>query len=174
MTYSIGDTVVHPHHGAAVVESRQQRELGGTVRDYLVLQLTCGDLTLMVPADACEDVGIREIVDSRQVEQVLEILRSPEERASRNWSRRFKANQEKLRSGDIFKIAEVVRNLATRQYAGGVSAGERRMLAKAKELLLSELCVAMGTDEQGAENELTRILVEDHGLDVDEGAAVSA
>lgn len=166
MSYSIGDTVVHPHHGAAVVESLEQRELGGQVRDYLVLQLTFGDLTLMVPADSCDDVGIRDVVDPSGVQQVLTILRSPEDKAAKNWSRRFKANQERLRSGDIFRIAEVVRNLATRRYSSGLSAGERRMLSKAKQLLVSELTVAMGTDEQGVEAELTRILVEDHGLDV--------
>ena len=165
MSYSIGDTVVHPHHGAAVVASLEQRELSGEIRDYLVLRLTYGDLTLMVPADSYRDVGIRDIVTQAEVEQVLEILRSPEERAPKNWSRRFKANQEKLRSGDIFKIAEVVRNLATRAGDKGLSAGERRMLSKAKQLLLSELSVAMGTDEEGAEAELARILVEAHGME---------
>ena len=164
MAYSVGDTVVHPHHGAAVVESLEQRELKGETRDYLVLRLTYGDLTLMVPADSYRDVGIRDVVNDKQVKEVISILESPEEKAPKNWSRRFKANQEKLRSGDIFQVAEVVRNLATRDGDKGLSAGERRMLAKAKQLLLSELSIALDKDEEGAEAELNDILAKAHGL----------
>lgn len=170
MSFAVGDTVVHPHHGAAVVESHQRRELRGSPCDYLVLRMTHGDLTFMVPAGACDDVGIRSIVQGDAVDRVLEILRTPEPNPPANWSRRFKANQERLRSGDIFLVAEVVRNLATRLYAGGVSAGERRMLAKAKDLLLSELSVAMEIDDDGVEALLQRILVEDHGLEVETAA----
>lgn len=170
MSFAVGDTVVHPHHGAAVVESHQRRELRGQPCDYLVLRMTRGDLTFMVPAASCEDVGIRGIVQGDEVDHVLEILRSPELNAPANWSRRFKANQERLRSGDIFRVAEVVRNLMTRLYDGGLSAGERRMLSRAKDLLSSELSVAMGTDEDGVEALLQQILVEDHGLQVEAAA----
>jgi CarD family transcriptional regulator len=166
MAYSVGDTVVYPHHGAAIIESKQQRELKGEKREYLVLRLTYGDLTLMVPADSCEEVGIRDVVSKKEVEKVLGVLRAPEEKSPKNWSRRFKANYEKLRSGDIYQVAEVVRNLATREKDKGLSAGERRMLTKAKQILLSELAVAIKKDEQKAEELVEKTLVEAHGLEV--------
>ena len=168
MSYAVGDTVVYPHHGAAVIEKTEERELSGQPTEYLVLRMTYGDLTLMVPADSCEEVGIRDVVTRKQVEQVLDVLRTPEGKAPKNWSRRFKANMEKLRSGDIFQVAEVVRNLATRQADNGLSAGERRMLAKAKQILLSELAIAMRKDEDKAEAAITRVLVEAHGLELDD------
>ncbi len=151
MAYSVGDTVIYPHHGAAVIERKEDRELQGVSREYLVLRLTYGDLTLMVPADACDEVGIRKVVSKKEVEQVLDVLRVPEGKAAVNWSRRFKANYEKLRSGDIYHVAEVVRNLATREKDKGLSAGEKRMLTKAKQILLSELAVAIKKDEAKAE-----------------------
>lgn len=160
MAYSVGDTVVYPHHGAAVIEKREERELKGETREYLVLRLTYGDLTLMVPADSCEEVGIRNVVSKKEVERVLDILREPEGKASGNWSRRFKANYEKLRSGDIYQVAEVVRNLATREKGSGLSAGEKRMLTKAKQILLSELAVAIKKDEQKAEELIEKVLEE--------------
>jgi CarD family transcriptional regulator len=151
MAYSVGDTVIYPHHGAAVIERKEDREMQGVSREYLVLRLTYGDLTLMVPADACDEVGIRKVVSKKEVEQVLDVLRVPEGKAAVNWSRRFKANYEKLRSGDIYQVAEVVRNLATREKDKGLSAGEKRMLTKAKQILLSELAVAIKKDEAKAE-----------------------
>ncbi|HVM14111.1 MAG TPA: CarD family transcriptional regulator, partial [Egibacteraceae bacterium] len=102
MSYRVGDTVVYPHHGAAVIEKREKRNLQGEERDYLVLRLTYGDLTLMVPADATDEVGLRNVVSKKQVEEVLDVLKRRDGSMPTNWSRRFKANYEKLRSGDIF------------------------------------------------------------------------
>lgn len=163
MAYSVGDTVVYPHHGAAVVEATEKREHKGEPCDYLILRMTYGDLTLMVPAETCHEVGIRDVVSPEEVERVLEVLRDPELEPKGNWSRRFKANYEKLRSGDVFQVAEVVRNLSTRDQDNGLSAGERRMLSKAKQILLSELAVAIGEDEQAAEQLVEKVLVEAHG-----------
>ena len=160
MGYGVGDTVIYPHHGAAVIEKKETRELSGELREYLVLRLTYGDLTVMVPSDACESVGIRDVVSKKEVEQVLAILRAPERDAPKNWSRRFKANYEKLRSGDIFQVAEVVRNLAVREDGRGLSAGEKRMLTKAKQILLSELAAAIRKDEEKALELVERTLAE--------------
>jgi len=162
MAFAVGDTVVYPHHGAAVIERKEERVLKGEKREYLVLRLTYGDLTLKVPCDACEEVGIRRVVTKQEVEQVLDILREPEGKAPKNWSRRFKANYEKLRSGDIFQVAEVVRNLATRETDKGLSAGEKRMLTKAKQILLSELAVAIKKTEEKAEEMIDTVLAEAH------------
>ncbi|MGH3442922.1 MAG: CarD family transcriptional regulator [Nitriliruptorales bacterium] len=163
MAFNVGDTVIYPHHGAAVIEKKEKRELKGEVRDYFVLRLTYGDLTVMVPSDALEECGVRSVVTKKEVERVLDILRSPEGKQVGNWSRRFKANYEKLRSGDIYQVAEVVRNLCTRDADKGLSAGEKRMLTKAKQILLSELAVAIKKDEEKAEELVNKTLAEAHG-----------
>jgi CarD family transcriptional regulator len=151
MSYRVGETVVYPHHGAAVIERREKRLLQGEERDYLVLRLTYGDLTLMVPADATEEVGLRSVVSKKQVDQVLALLRRRDGQMPTNWSRRFKANYEKLRSGDIFEVAEVVRNLSLREQEKGLSAGEKRMLTKAKQILVSELSAAIKKSDEETE-----------------------
>lgn len=157
-----GDTVVHPEHGAAVIEDLRERDFLGERKKYLVLRLAYGDLTLMVPVDNTEEVGLREVVSKQEVKKVLEVLRQDETKMAANWSRRFKNNIEKLRSGDIFQVAEVVRNLSIREKSKGLSAGEKRMLAKARQILVSELVFATGGTEQKAEDLIDRTLQESH------------
>lgn len=160
MTYRVGDTVVYPHHGAAVIQKREKRNLQGEERDYLVLRLTYGDLTLMVPADACDEVGLRDVVSRKECEEVFDVLRRRDGTMPTNWSRRFKANYEKLKSGDIFQVAEVVRNLALREADKGLSAGEKRMLTKSKQILVSELSAAVQKDEAETEELIDQLLAE--------------
>jgi CarD family transcriptional regulator len=159
MTYRVGDTVVYPHHGAAVIEKREKRSLQGEERDYLVLRLTYGDLTLMVPADATDEVGLRSVVSKKEVEQVMNVLKARDGSMPTNWSRRFKANYEKLRSGDIFQVAEVVRNLSLREQEKGLSAGEKRMLTKAKQILVSELAAAIKKTDEETEALIDELLI---------------
>ena len=159
MTYRVGDTVVYPHHGAAVIEKREKRSLQGEERDYLVLRLTYGDLTLMVPADATDEVGLRSVVSKQEVEQVMDVLKARDGSMPTNWSRRFKANYEKLRSGDIFEVAEVVRNLSLREQEKGLSAGEKRMLTKAKQILVSELAAAIKKSDEATEALIDELLL---------------
>ncbi len=160
MSYRVGDTVVYPHHGAAVIEKRETRNLAGEERDYLVLRLTYGDLTLMVPADATDEVGLRDVVSKQQVDQVFELLKARDGSMPTNWSRRFKANYEKLKSGDIFQVAEVVRNLALREQEKGLSAGEKRMLTKSMQILVSELSAAVKKSEEATEALIDKVLSE--------------
>jgi len=160
MTYDVGDTVVYPHHGAAIIESKETRTLNGEERDYLVLRLTYGDLTVKVPADATSEVGVRDVCSDEQVRRVWETLEYRDFTTPSNWSRRFKANQEKLRSGDIFQVAEVVRNLSLREHDKGLSAGEKRMLTKSKRMLVSELSAALKETEDGTESLIEKALVE--------------
>ena len=151
MSYRVGDTVVYPHHGAAIIEKKEKRNLSGEERDYLVLRLTYGDLTLMVPADATEEVGLRDVVNKKQVDEVFTLLEARDGTMPTNWSRRFKANYEKLKSGDIFQVSEVVRNLALREREKGLSAGEKRMLTKSKQILVSELAAAIKRSDEDTE-----------------------
>jgi len=157
-----GDTVVHPEHGAAVIEDLRERDFLGERKKYLVLRLAYGDLTLMVPVDSTEDVGLRNVVAKKEVTKVLDVLRQDESKMASNWSRRFKNNIEKLRSGDIYQVAEVVRNLAIRERQKGLSAGEKRMLTKARQILVSELVFATSGTEEKAEGMIDKVLDESH------------
>jgi CarD family transcriptional regulator len=130
----------------------------GQERDYLVLRLTYGDLTLMVPADATDEVGLRNVCTSTQVDEVWDVLRSRDFSMPTNWSRRFKANYEKLKSGDIFQVAEVVRNLSIRERDKGLSAGEKRMLTKSRQILVSELSAAISKSEEDTEAMIEEVL----------------
>jgi len=158
MDFKVGDTVVYPHHGAAVVEAIEQREMRGEVVDYLVLQIHQSDLTVRVPAMNAELVGVRDVVGEEGLLKVFSVLRETDVEEAGNWSRRYKANQERLASGDVNKVAEVVRDLWRREQDRGLSAGEKRMLAKARQILVSELALAQKTPEEEAESRLDEVL----------------
>ncbi|HEY7401707.1 MAG TPA: CarD family transcriptional regulator [Actinomycetota bacterium] len=158
-----GDTVVHPEHGAAVIEELRDREFLGEKRKYLVLRVAYGDLTLMIPVDSTEEVGLRQVVSKNEVKKVLKVLTEDESSMAANWSRRFKNNMEKLHSGDPYQVAEVLRNLAIRDREKGLSAGEKRMIQKARQILISELSYATGKSEEDAEIMIDDVLEEAHG-----------
>ncbi|MFC3998476.1 CarD family transcriptional regulator [Nocardiopsis sediminis] len=158
MTFKVGDTVVYPHHGAARIEAIETRTIKGEDRTYLVLRVDKGDLTVRVPAENAQDVGVRDVVGQEGLDKVFEVLRAPHTEEPTNWSRRYKANLEKLASGDVNKVAEVVRDLWRRDKERGLSAGEKRMLAKARQILVSELALAEKTNEDKAEALLDEVL----------------
>ncbi|HEX9375137.1 MAG TPA: CarD family transcriptional regulator [Actinomycetota bacterium] len=160
--YRKGDTVVHPEHGAAVIEDLRERNFLGEKKKYFVLRLAYGDLTLMIPTDNTQAVGLRKVVARTEVKKVLAVLREDESKMASNWSRRFKNNIEKLHSGDPYQVAEVVRNLSIRDKDKGLSAGEKRMLAKARQILVSELVFAMDCSESDAEGMIDKVLAESH------------
>jgi CarD family transcriptional regulator len=152
--FNVGDRVVYPHHGAAIIEAKETMTVEGKEREYLVLKLAYGELLLKVPADNTDKVGIRDIINEEEVRMVFDVLGQEEVKMPTNWSRRFKTHVEKLRSGDIYQVAEVVRNLSLRDHDKGLSAGEKRMLAKARQILVSELTFAMNLNEEDAEKTL--------------------
>lgn len=158
MPFAVGDKVVYPRHGAATVEGRETIDVGGQKRDYLVLRLSYGDLVLKVPADNTEEVGVRDVVNAEELEEVFAVLREKDVRTPTNWSRRFKNHEEKLKSGDVYEVAEVVRNLSLRDADKGLSAGEKKMLGQARQILLSELIFALDVDEAEAERRLDEVL----------------
>jgi CarD family transcriptional regulator len=158
MAFKVGETVVYPHHGAALIEAIETRTIKGVDRMYLVLKVAQGDLTVRVPADNVDLVGVRDVVGQDGLDRVFEVLRTPHTEEPTNWSRRYKANLEKLASGDVIKVAEVVRDLWRRERDRGLSAGEKRMLAKARQILVSELALAENTNEDKAEAILDEVL----------------
>lgn len=159
MQFEVGETVVYPHHGAAMIIEVKKRKLGGEEKLFLKLQVNQGDLTIEVPAENCDLVGVRDVIDQEGLERVFEVLRAPFTEEPTNWSRRYKANLEKLASGDVIKVSEVVRDLWRRdQEVRSLSAGEKRMLAKARQILVSELALAEKTDEEQASKVLDEVL----------------
>jgi CarD family transcriptional regulator len=158
MSFDVGDKVVYPHHGAAVIERRETRTAFGEEKEYFFLRLSYGDLTAMVPVDNTEEVGLREVIDADEVTEVFDLLAKKDARMPSNWSRRFKNHAEKLKSGDVYEVAEVVRNLSQRDAEKGLSAGEKRMLAKAREILISELIFALDVPAEEAEAKLDEAL----------------
>ena len=158
MVFSVGETVVYPHHGAALIEAIETRTIKGVEKKYLVLRVAQGDLTVRVPAENAEIVGVREVVGGEGLGKVFDVLRAPHTEEPTNWSRRYKANLEKLHSGNVLKVAEVVRDLWRRERERGLSAGEKRMLAKARQILVSELALAERTNEDKAEALLNEVL----------------
>ena len=158
MLFEVGETVVYPHHGAATIAEVKTRVIKGEEKVYLKLRVTQGDLTIEVPADNVDLVGVRDVIGKEGLERVFDVLRAPFTEEPTNWSRRYKANLEKLASGDVIKVAEVVRDLWRRERERGLSAGEKRMLAKARQILVSELALAENTNEDKAETILDEVL----------------
>jgi CarD family transcriptional regulator len=158
MKFEVGETVVYPHHGAAQIIEVADRTIRGETKLYLQLKVAQGDLTIWVPAENVEMVGVRDVIDKKGVEQVFSVLRAEFTEEPTNWSRRYKANLEKLASGDVVKVSEVVRDLWRRDQDRGLSAGEKRMLAKARQILVSELALARKVDEDRASATLDEVL----------------
>jgi len=158
MNFVVGETVVYPHHGAATIQDIFKRTVMGVEKTYLELRVAQGDLIIKVPAENVDLVGVRDVVDKKGLEKVFSVLREPYVEEPTNWSRRFKANGEKLASGDVIRVAEVVRDLSRRDTDKGLSAGEKRMLLKARQILVSELALAEKSDEVAAGARLDEVL----------------
>ena len=158
MLFEVGETVVYPHHGAAKIIEVKKRTIRNEEKLYLKLNVTQGDLTIEVPAENVDLVGVRDVIGKEGLDRVFEVLRAPFTEEPTNWSRRYKANLEKLASGDVIKVSEVVRDLWRRDQDRGLSAGEKRMLAKARQILISELALAEKTDEEKASTVLDEVL----------------
>ncbi|AKK11854.1 CarD family transcriptional regulator [Corynebacterium uterequi] len=157
MEFKVDEVVVYPHHGAARITDIEQREMGGETLDFLVLKILHSDLQVRVPVKNAELVGVRDVVGVEGLQRVFSALRETDVEEAGNWSRRYKANQERLASGDINKVAEVVRDLWRRDQNKGLSAGEKRMLGKARSILVGELALAQPVDEDKVKEMFTRI-----------------
>jgi CarD family transcriptional regulator len=157
--YRVGDKVVYPHHGAGTVVKKEKREVLGEKREYLTIKILHNDMTVNVPSENAEAVGLRKVIGEDMVKVVVKALTGGGTQMPKNWNRRFKHNRDKMKTGDILELAEVVRNLSLRDSEKGLSTGEKQMFVKAKKILASELMYAKDMDEEEAAEWLDDVLV---------------
>jgi CarD family transcriptional regulator len=156
--FEVGDNVVYPHHGAGKVVKKEDKEILGEVRQYLTIKILHNDMTVMVPCENAGKAGLRRVIDEETVKKVLAVLTADVSEMPKNWNRRFKHNRDKIKTGDIYELAEVVRNLAVREQDKGLSTGEKQMYTRAKKILASEMMYALEKTEDEAEAYLDEIL----------------
>src|ERR1700683_4523535 len=155
--FEIGDSVVYPHHGAGRVIRKEMKEVLGTSREYLTIKILHNDMTVMVPTENAALAGLRRVIDAETVRKVLAVLPDDCSEMPKNWNRRFKHNRDKIKTGDIYELAEVVRNLAIREHQKGLSTGEKQMYTRVKKILVSEMTYALDMDEEQADAHLTSV-----------------
>jgi CarD family transcriptional regulator len=158
--YKVGDKVVYPHHGAGTVVKKEKRDVLGEKREYLTIKILHNDMTVNVPSENAEKVGLRKVIGEDMVKVVVKALTGGGTQMPKNWNRRFKHNRDKMKTGDILELAEVVRNLSLRDVEKGLSTGEKQMFVKAKKILASELMYAKDMDEEEAAEWLDGVLVD--------------
>ncbi|CAN5581324.1 CarD family transcriptional regulator [soil metagenome] len=169
--YEIGDHVVYPHHGAGKVLKKEVRKVLGSEREYLTIKIIHNEMTVMVPCENASKAGLRRIIDEEEVERVIAVLRDDVSSMPKNWNRRFKHNRDKIKTGDVFELAEVVRNLAIREADKGLSTGEKQMFTRAKKVLASELTYALEMEEGDAEAHIDSLIVEAQAARAGQAAA---
>src|SRR6202045_1747885 len=158
--FEIGDNVVYPHHGAGKVLRKELKDILGERREYLTIKILHNDMTVMVPTENAALAGLRRVIDEETVKKVLAVLQDECSEMPKNWNRRFKHNRDKIKTGDIYELAEVVRNLSLRESEKGLSTGEKQMFTRTKKILASELMYALDKDEEDAERYLDELLAD--------------
>lgn len=156
--FQIGDKVVHPMHGAGIVDSIVQKKVNGVMRDYYVLKLPVRAMVVMVPTENCEEIGVRPIVDREQADRVLAAIPDIQVEMTQNWNRRYRENMERLKSGDLLEVARVVKGLMLRDVDKGLSTGERKMLHSAKQILISEIVMCQSSSYEDVEARINSAL----------------
>lgn len=158
--FQIGDKIVHPMHGAGIVESIVTQKVNGVLRDYYTMKLPVRSMVVMIPVANCTEIGVRPVVGSEIAEQVLLAFPSLEVTMTQNWNRRYRENMDRLKSGDLFEVAKVVKGLMLRDRGQGLSNGERKMLHSAKEILISEIVLSRSCPYEDVEASINSALPE--------------
>lgn len=159
--YNIGDSVVYPTHGAGVIEGIEVKEVLGKEQSYYVMRIPIGDMKVMIPMANAKEIGMRDVIDKDKAEEVLRAFRSVETDVIQNWSKRFRDNMVRIKSGNIFEVSAVVKSLMLRDRQKGLSTGERKMLSNAKQIMISEIVVATGNDRDSIEKRLSGMIDEE-------------
>jgi len=152
--FNVGDKIVYPMHGAGVIESIEEKEILGEKQSYYILRMPVGDMKVMIPINNVDEIGIREVINPKEVDKVFAVLGSQTINATSNWNKRYRENMIKIKSGDIYEVAEVVGTLMLRDKEKGLSTGERKMLNSARQILISELVLAKGVNQDEVEDKI--------------------
>ena len=142
--YKIGDKILYPMHGAGTIEKIESREILGEMKEYYILNISCGGMSLMLPVDNCDKIGVRSIVSSEELSAAIGVLGEESTKMADNWNKRQRENMDKLKSGRIDVTAEIVRNLTRIDRDRRLSAGEKKMLNNARRILISEIMLVKG------------------------------
>ncbi len=157
--FNVGDKIVYPMHGAGIIESIEEREILGERKRYYVMRMPLGDMKVMIPINNVDNIGIRDIIDKQDADRVFKSLESKSNNAqTSNWNKRYRENMTKIKSGNVFEVADVVKNLILRERNKGLSTGERKMLNSAKQILISELVLAKNMNPRDVEEQIDQII----------------
>lgn len=148
--FNIGDKIVYPMHGAGTIDAIEEKNILGEKHNYYIIKMP-GEVKVMVPTDKAEEVGVRNIINKEEAAKVMSVLGENETEMSTNWNKRYRDNMDKMKSGDIYEVADVVRNLSFKQKEKGLSTGEKKMLNNAKQILVSELVLAEHASQEEVE-----------------------
>ncbi|MBQ9016330.1 MAG: CarD family transcriptional regulator [Firmicutes bacterium] len=148
--YQEGDKILYPMHGAGIIKHIEKREILGSVKDYYILHVPCGDMKVMIPVDNCDSIGVRPIVTEEEIQGAIEILKQDSTEMVGNWNKRYRENMEKIKTGNIQLVAEIVRNLTRIDRENRLSAGEKKMLTNVRKILQSEIMLVRNIDEKEA------------------------
>lgn len=158
MEYNIGDKIVYPMHGAGVIEAIEEREIMGEKQTYYIMRIPIGDMKVMIPTRNAKEVGLRDVIDAEEADRVLASFKACPTEMDSNWNRRYRENAERIKSGNIYEVVRVVKNLMYRDKSRGLSTGDRKMLNGAKQILVSELVVAKSIKQSEVENIMNEIV----------------
>lgn len=150
--YKVGDKILYPMHGAGIIRQIDKREILGEVKDYYLLSVPCGDMNVMIPVESCDSIGVRPVCEPEMIEKAIEALGEASTEMTGNWNKRYRENTEKIKTGDILLVAEIVRNLTRIDRENRLSAGEKKMLSNARKILQSEIMLVRGISEEEARN----------------------
>ena len=142
--FNVGDYIVYPMHGAGTIDAIEEKDILGEKQSYCILKMP-GEVKVMVPTSKAEQIGVRNVIDKTSADKVFEMLEEDQTEMSMNWNKRYRDNMDKMKSGDIYEVADVVRNLSFKQKEKGLSTGEKKMLNNAKQILVSELVLVENT-----------------------------
>jgi len=156
--FEVGEKVVYPHHGAGTVVAKEMLTILGQKREYLTIRILHNNMTVQVPSENAERVGLRPVIEEAGIDAVIIALTAGKTEMPKNWNRRFKHNRDKMKTGDILELSEVVQNLSLRDFEKGLSTGEKQMFVKAKKILSSELMYALDLSEEEASAWLENVL----------------
>lgn len=156
--FQIGDKIVHPMHGAGIVDSIVQKKVNGVVREYYILKLPMGGMLVMIPVQSCGEIGVRPVVDEQEAERIIAAFPEIEVDTTQNWNRRYRENMLRLKSGDLLEVARVIKSLSVRDGERGLSTGERKMLHSAKQILISEIVLSQNSSYEDVEARINTAL----------------